>query len=536
MNERWSQRLSYHLLIQAIRVGLYSLVILLTVFNHLLQENYFNWDLMRSFYGLAAIGLLIHLPSLIWLDRFFAHRNWVFFTFICDIFLISALMGSSGLNPTLFLFMYLVTIILAGLVFQLRGSLLIAVFASIGFTVSSWFGPEVKAMSFLFILVLNNISFFTVAGLSGYLADQLNLFEEKIQVQNLSLRVIRKLNEMIIETIPTALLTINSQSEILQFNSGAIRIFSREDLAALRLFDLLPELFKKSLILSELRKPFRTEVKHSSPTPGTETARLLGIQILPQESDFEVATFLVMIEDLTQIREKELAIRQSEKMAAIGGLAAGIAHEIRNPLAGISGSIELLTQNFDSDDDKKLGRIILREIDRLNRLVSEFLDFAKPEKIPSEKIRLDEIVKSVVDNARLSLPVEQQKNLILEMNLQEKTFIDGDSDKLKQAFLNIIINALQAMGGMEKPHLKVSLSNNPEGVILRIKDSGIGMKPETKKRMFEPFHTTKAKGTGLGLAITHKILESHGAHIFVESEEKLGTEFVISFPLKSIEN
>ena len=418
------------------------------------------------------------------------------------------------------------------MVFQLRGSLIIATMASIGFTVSSWFGPEIKAMSFLFILILNNIAFFAVAGLSGFLAEQLNLFEEKIQSQNLSLRVIRKLNEMIIETIPSALLTINSLSEILQFNPGALKVFGKDDLIAIRLFDLLPELSSQLSTLSQRRQPFRAEIKYMS----EEGARLLGVQILPQESDFEVSTFLVVIEDLTQIRQMELAVRQSEKMAAVGGLAAGIAHEIRNPLAGISGSIELLTQNFNSDDDKKLGRIILREIDRLNRLISEFLDFAKPEKSPVEKVKLNEVLREVIENAKASLSGEQQNKLDLQMDLNQSVLITGDSDKLKQAFLNIIINALQAMEGLEKLHLKITLNREKDRAVIRIKDSGIGMKPETKKRMFEPFHTTKPKGTGLGLAVTHKILESHGAHIFVESEEKVGTEFVISFPVKSIEN
>lgn len=537
MNERGSQRTSYYLLIQATRIGLYSLVVILALFNHLLQENYFNWTLMRSFYGFAGLGLLLHLPSLISIGHFFKHRYWVFLTFVFDIFVISALMVSSGLNQTLFLFMYLVTIILSGLVFQFRGSLLIAVLASIGFTVASWFGPEVKAMSFLFILILNNIAFFTVAGLSGFLADQLNLSEEKIQAQSLSLGVIRKLNEMIIETIPSGLLTINAQSEILQFNPGALKVFSNANLGGIRLFDQLPELpglLGKSL--SEQKQPFRTEIKYSMKSAGDQGGRLLGIQVLPQESEFTQATFLVVIEDLTQIREMELAIRQSEKMAAIGGLAAGIAHEIRNPLAGISGSIELLTQNFQSDDDRKLGRIILREIDRLNRLISEFLDFAKPDKTPSEKIKLDEIIKGVIENAKFSLTVEQQNKLDLQIDLQPDTFIFGDSDKLKQAFLNVIINSFQAMNGMAKIQLKISLSVDQGRAVMRIRDWGIGMKPETKKRMFEPFHTTKPKGTGLGLAITHKILQSHGAQIFVESEETMGTEFVISFPLKSIEN
>ena len=178
--------MGYRLLIQSIRLGIYILVVMLTVMNHLLQEHFFNWQLILGFYGWSAVGIFFHSLSLFHLDEFFKKRRLVFLSFVLDVGLISGLFISSGLNQTLFLFMYLLTIILAGLVFQLRGALLIAALCSISFTVGSWFGPEVKAMAFLFMLVLNNIAFFSMAGLAGYLSDQLNLFAEKIESQNIS--------------------------------------------------------------------------------------------------------------------------------------------------------------------------------------------------------------------------------------------------------------------------------------------------------------------------------------------------------------
>jgi two-component system sensor histidine kinase PilS (NtrC family) len=520
--------MNHRLLIQSTRLGIYLIVVVLTVLNHFLQDNFFNWSLFYSFYGIASLGLLIHLLPLIQLDAFFEKRPLIFVTFAVDIILISLLMLTSGLNQTLFLFMYLVTIILVGLVFQMRGSLLIAAFASIGFTVASWFGPEIKAMSFLFILILNNLSFFVVAGLSGYLSDQLNLFAQKIQAQSLSLQVIRRLNEMIIETIPSALFTVNNASEILQFNPGAAKLFQNQKLEGVRLFELVPELAKRVPHLESLKFGEKHEVQwaHSS------EPSLLSVNLLPQVSTFEIPTFLVVIEDLTEIRRLEFAVRQSEKMAAVGQLAAGIAHEIRNPLAGISGSVELLSQNFTDADDKKLGRIILKEIDRLNRLISEFLDFAKPEKPPGELIDLNSILRDVIQNANSS----QSQPIEIQAQFTDHAEILGHKDKLKQAFLNIVINGVQAMDQTQNPVLTVSSMIEKDRVVVRIKDQGCGISAETQKRMFEPFHTTKPKGTGLGLAITHKILEAHSAQIHVESQQGLGTEFVISFPAKSFEN
>ncbi len=520
--------MNHRLLIQSTRVGVYLIVVVLTVLNHLLQENFFNWSLFASFYGVASLGLALHLLPLFRLDSFFEKRLVVFFTFVADVVLISLLMATSGLSQTLFLFLYLVTIILAGLVFQSRGAFQIAALTSIGFTVSSWFGPEMKAMSFLFMLILNNISFFVVAGLAGYLSDQLNLFAEKIQAQNLSLQVIRRLNEMIVETIPSALMTINSRGEVLQYNPGAAKLFQQDSLEGAKLMEILPELGKRIPDLAQLSFGEKHEVQCQL----REENHLLSVNILPQESEFEMATFLVVIEDLTEVRKLEFAVRQSEKMAAVGQLAAGIAHEIRNPLAGISGSVELLSQSFASEDDRKLGKIILKEISRLNNLISEFLDYAKPEKPPVDPVDLNLILRECIENSRNSVA----RSVRIETKYADQMKMLGHADKLKQAFLNILINGLQAMDQIAEPILQVSTQQENEKLVIRIKDNGCGMKPETKKRIFEPFHTTKPKGTGLGLAITHKILEAHQAQIFVESQEGLGTEFVISFPAKSFEN
>ena len=520
--------MNHRLMIQATRIGMYLIVVVLTLLHHLLQESFFNWSLALSFYGVASVGLAMHLATLFRLDAFFEKRSLVFLSFVLDVALISFLMVSSSLNQTLFLFLYLLAIILSGLVFQMRGSLLIAALTSIGFTVGSWFGPEIKAMSYLFMLILNNISFFAVAGLSGYLSDQLNLFAEKIEVQNLSLRVIRRLNEKIIETIPSALLTVNVQSEILQFNPGASTLFGKEDLEGIRLFEILPELGSRIPRLINLKAGEKHEVRWM-PDPQRDPS-LFSVQVLPQASDLGESTYLVVIEDLTEKRRLEFAVRQSEKMAAVGQLAAGIAHEIRNPLAGISGSVELLSQSFASEDDRKLGKIILKEIDRLNRLISEFLDFAKPEKPPGEIIDLNTILNEVIANAQSSVA----RPVTIEKDMMPAAQIMGHRDKLKQAFLNIVINSIQAMDTKENPILQVRTALENGFVQVRVKDQGIGMSAETKKRMFEPFHTTKPKGTGLGLAITHKILEAHQAQVFVESEVGLGTEFVISFPAKNI--
>ena len=235
---------------------------------------------------------------------------------------------------------------------------------------------------------------------------------------------------------------------------------------------------------------------------------------------------LMMLKDVTDIKNLQDEIKQKEKLAAIGQLAAGIAHEIRNPLAGISGSIQLLSSETQNQDDLKLMKIIHKEIDRLNNLITEFLDYSKPEKRPDQKIDLALVVNEVVQNIKLSNQTPQNLSLILQIN---SGLILGFADKLKQAFLNIMMNAIQAMSTVAQPILKINLEAYEEYVQLTIEDNGCGMSLETQKRIFEPFYTTKNKGTGLGLAITHKVLDSHQVKMKIESELGQGTKFILIF-------
>lgn len=245
------------------------------------------------------------------------------------------------------------------------------------------------------------------------------------------------------------------------------------------------------------------------------------------DEDLQERINIDLIKDVTDLRSLEEQLKQKEKLAAIGQLAAGIAHEIRNPLAGISGSIQLLSADKVDPDQQKLMKIILKEIDRLNNLITEFLDYAKPEKKPDQSIDLSLILEEVIQNLKRHPDSGLDTQWIVNLSSQK---ILGFSEKLKQCFLNIILNALQAMKEKQNSIIQINLKNDEVYSVLEIKDNGSGMTEETKKRIFEPFYTTKSKGTGLGLALTHKILESHQASIVVNSEVGKGTEFIIKFP------
>ncbi|MEK7356580.1 MAG: ATP-binding protein, partial [Bdellovibrionota bacterium] len=216
----------------------------------------------------------------------------------------------------------------------------------------------------------------------------------------------------------------------------------------------------------------------------------------------------------------------------VGQLAAGIAHEIRNPLASISGSIQLLGGSFTArqEEEQQLMRIVLREIDRLNNLITEFLDFVRPPTLKDDPVDLNQLIRDVLEMMKFNKTLRPEVKQVVK--LEATSVIAGSRDQLKQAFLNIIINGYQAMNDSAQPELTISTSESGGKVIVKIRDSGCGIDEKGLRKIFEPFHTTKPKGTGLGLAVTHKIIESHEGRIFVESTKGVGTEFTLEFPTR----
>ncbi|MFN7729361.1 MAG: two-component system sensor histidine kinase NtrB [Bdellovibrio sp.] len=499
-------------LIQGMRTGIYVLIVLLALFQHLFQEQFLNWVLLKHFYFAAIVGLCVHILSLIFARSFFERRLLVGFSFVLDLVLLSYLLYQTELNQSIFLFLDLLVILVCGMVFGTRGALMLAAGFSIATTLILALGPEMKSLTFFFLLILNNLAFFSVAAISGLLTDQL-------EAQGLSLSALRKINESIVETIPTGLLTVDVKGRVLQVNPGASDIFGELDFESATMATVIPGFsWREALGKGKVEHVIQNE----------DDTKVYTVQVLNQNLPDQQA-YLVLVEDQTQVRKLEYAVRQSEKLAAVGQLAAGIAHEIRNPLAGISGSIELLSEQTANETDKKLNKIILREIDRLNNLVGDFLDFAKPEKPPIEVHDIGPMLNEVLDV--VSRDSKLRQDVVLERNITAGLLIRVHKDKLKQAFLNIVINAFQAMEKSEMARFSAKAEVRDKHVIIRFSDTGCGMEESTRKRMFEPFHTTKPKGTGLGLAITLKILELHRGQIFVESEKGKGTDFEIRFPL-----
>jgi signal transduction histidine kinase len=226
---------------------------------------------------------------------------------------------------------------------------------------------------------------------------------------------------------------------------------------------------------------------------------------------------------------KDKQIMQAEKMAAIGELAAGIAHEIRNPLGIISGSAETVRRHENPKIREEMTHYILEESERINGLITTLLDFARPKEPRLVTCDLKEVLEKT-----LLLLSPQAKTLRVEIKKEfpkEPLLVSIDPDQMRQAFTNLGVNALEAMrhGGV----LKVTvLDNDRDKVIIQFSDTGKGIPKEVRAKVFDPFFTTKEGGTGLGLSIAHRIISQHGGDIRVEGEEGKGSSFTISFPLE----
>jgi two-component system sensor histidine kinase HydH len=239
---------------------------------------------------------------------------------------------------------------------------------------------------------------------------------------------------------------------------------------------------------------------------------------------------VTILRDLREIRELQEKVRRSERLASLGRLASGIAHEIRNPLSSIKGFAQFFQGKLKpSSQDRGYADIMIREVERLDRVIAGLLDFARPQEPHPEPTSIREILDHSLELLQSDL---REKEIEVERNYHDGDInLNIDRDQITQAFINIFKNSLESME--RKGKLRISLSRNRDKTMLEIKvsDTGRGISRENLSRIFDPFFSTKKKGTGLGLAITLKIIENHGGEIGVDSFEGKGTNFRILLPL-----
>lgn len=379
---------------------------------------------------------------------------------------------------------------------------------------------------------LNLIAIFAVAALSSHLAERARRSEYELATATKDLADYRLFNDRIIESMRSGLVTTDLRGNIITFNRAAEEItgYKMPDLRGTNIFAIFGDIQKQIEVGLE---SIRTRSRLPRFDIGCKTADNrelhLGFSVAPlvDESD-QARGYVLTFQDLTEVMELEREVRRQERLAALGKMAAGLAHEIRNPLASMRGSVQVLASELSLlPDQSQLMEIVLRESDRLNRIVSDFLTYARPPRIERTTIELSSILSETVALLRNS-PELTPEHVVAEDYPSEPVHYEGDPNQIRQIFWNLTRNAIQAM-----PHggeLRVRLYAQPgREVTITFSDTGQGMSREQKERVFEPFNSSSG-GTGLGMAIVYQLVQDHNGKIFVESEAGKGTQISIKLP------
>lgn len=268
---------------------------------------------------------------------------------------------------------------------------------------------------------------------------------------------------------------------------------------------------------------------------GRSEVEMNGKVMIAEAVDLPENKRLILLTDISEIRSLERSVRLKEKLASVGQLAAGLAHEIKNPLASLSGSIQLLKSELSPDaSEAKLMKIVLRETDRLDELLTNFLCYAKPAQLTVTMVRYRELVADILTLLQNSMEEESRKRIQFKNELTENDQCLADEGKLKQVFWNLLKNAVSAIDkdGVIVVRAGRQQREGVEFLKISIEDSGAGIAADDVGRIFEPFFTRKVKGTGLGLAVVYQSIQAHRGHIGVNSQPGKGSEFWFEVPVK----
>lgn len=422
--------------------------------------------------------------------------------------------------------LYIIPIILGGFRYGFKGAMLISFLVSLIYSphilLTVGFGPD--TINELFDIML----FFVVGIIAGTLYEKKSIKNTQLEEELKKHIILEQYTNSIIESIKSGVVVINKDLFITIINQGAIEILGANhdcvDKNFMEVFHCCTDI--KLEILSAINEGKTVE---NIEVQLDKKEINVNISIYPLNLNSINKGLVIIIDDITELKKLQMQAHRNEKLVALGELSSGIAHEIRNPLAIIKAIEQTMKSELKGNEEaiKELD-IIDEEVERANKIVKGLMEFAKPSKSEVQLYYLNEIIDEVL---LIINKYAIQRNIALEALMADNVQIVADKEQLKQAFINIIFNAVEAMpkGGIIKV---LSITDNDKWVKLVFEDTGEGIEEDNLQKIFNPFFTTKEQGTGLGLSIVHRILEEHGCIINVTSDLGKGTKFEIMFPTK----
>lgn len=508
-----------------------------------LTEDAFN---AKPLYLLLAVSGVVGGAALMLARLGMPARRVSWGVVVADIGFAAGIVYYSGGVSGQFTTVFCLTIAAAAFLLEMPGGLVSGVLSSACFVafqlLEAWgvLTPPGKSamahpqMSGLIDAYMHASMFLLVGTVGGYLADRIKLKGRALQHAETALEQLRIDTNYILENMSSGVLVVDIDGRVLTMNAAAEEILELRKEEVLshhvdtalgrRAPDLAHELVQS---LASERPRRRQEISGHS---RSGAYRPMGISISPLTDGTQRRRGVIAVfQDLTEVHEMRERVRKADRLAAVGELSAGIAHELRNPLASISGSIEMLYHELALDgENKRLMELIMRESDRLDRIISDFLEFARlrtPRRVPSKLARCIEDVVTLV-----------RQNVEKSDGINIRTACDPalpdvwmDDEQMRQVFMNLAVNSCEAMENRGALEIMAERAGEQK-VRVAFKDSGPGIDPEGLERMFEPFFTTKDGGTGLGLAMANKIVVAHGGSIEFKNAER-GAVFTIVLPV-----
>jgi len=501
-----------------LRLLLLLCVLLTTVF---LRQEVLGTAVILRLYGALTVTFLISLINVSYWQDTLRVRYFVQSQLLYDLLLVSYFVYLTGIDESIFLFLYLLNIVFTALLYQLHGSLAVAFLSGSIYAAIFYINTDTSNTTHLYTLAYNELLFLLIALLSGQFMDELKKQQILLSEQQANIIRLETINHKLLNNIPVGILLVGINDVLENINKTALQLLglTKAPEGIITVQDLVPSLagLKERWITFSEKRRLRYNFRHTLPN-GLKKNFSLQIVHLPEESNKTNITettstkSVFVFQDVSKILELEEKLEMESKLATVGQLAAGIAHEIRNPLASISGSIETLNEHLhiNNDEDKKLINISLREIKRLNKLITEFLEFAKPKEEHYKDFLLAKLIQEVVDAIHTRSADLAQTEFSVFIN--ENITLHADPERIKQVFFNIFLNSIEA--SLQKPtQISIHAKNDEHDVKIIISDNGPGILPDAAKKIFDPFFTTKASGTGLGLSTVAQILKSHKGSI-----------------------
>jgi len=509
---KWLLRLIY------VRLAIFTLFVLAEVFRRPSSQVDLLF-LLAAVYALSACWF-----ALLKLNRSYGWQSYA--QIVVDLLLITWTVNRTGGVDSNFSSLYFLAIVMSSILLERRGAFVagtasslihfahmdLSYFGYIPSTTTGW--PDLPTLQYF--ISLNIFAFCSVAFLSNFLAENWRKTGVQLEKSTGQIAFLQAFSDRIVDSLGSGLMTTDMQGRIYLFNRAAEEITGYHADSALKMtiWEMFPNMLPRI-------GPGRFEIPTARLDGRMVNLRFSVSPVMIDENN--TAGYVWGFDDVTELRLLERQMRQKEQMAAIGAMSAGIAHEIRNPLASIAGSFNLLQADLNLDpDQRQLVEIITRETERLNRTINEFLSYARPQSPNRTSVNLAELISETMKLMRNSPELKPTHRIETWLT---RVVADVDESMMRQVFYNLASNAFKAMpnGGT----LTIALEPQNGGAQIRFEDTGLGLGEEEMKRLFVPFNSSFRNGTGLGLPIVYQIINAHNGTIAVRSHKGIGTTFTI---------